>query len=173
MACSCSPRNLMIATDAPAARTSPVLARVPRTLVVLSAHVACTHSGQIAASARPLAACSRGHRAKLRLDPLAGAVACLPLPESAHFNPWLLNWRTLSTEVSCHLQDLLRPLPHTALPPSLLLEEGEEELDVRSMSNILLPVYLLGLPLATVVLLRETWKLVLRTSRRKIWRNRR
>jgi hypothetical protein len=37
---------------------------------------------------------------KLRLDPLAGALACLPLPESAHFNPWLLNWRTLSTEVS-------------------------------------------------------------------------
>ena len=73
---------------------------------------------------------------KLRLDPLAGALACLPLPESAHFNPWLLNWRTLSTDVSCHLQDLLRPLPHTALPPSLLLEEGEEELDVRSMSNI-------------------------------------
>jgi hypothetical protein len=73
---------------------------------------------------------------KLRLDPLAGALACLPLPESAHFNPWLLNWRTLSTEVSCHLQDLIRPLPHTALPPSLLLEEGEEELDVRSMSNI-------------------------------------
>ena len=73
---------------------------------------------------------------KLRLDPLAGALACLPLPESAHFNPWLLNWRTLSTDVSCHLHDLLRPLPHTALPPSLLLEEGEEELDVRSMSNI-------------------------------------
>ena len=73
---------------------------------------------------------------KLRLDPLAGALACLPPPEIDRFNPWLLNWRTLSTVVSCHLQDLLRPLPHTALPPSLLLEEGEEELDVRSMSNI-------------------------------------
>jgi DNA-binding IclR family transcriptional regulator len=73
---------------------------------------------------------------KLRLDPLAGALACIPLPESAHFNPWLLNWRTLATDESCHLQDLLRPLPHMALPPSLLLEEGEEELDVRSMSKI-------------------------------------
>ena len=72
---------------------------------------------------------------KLRLDPLAGALACLPLPASAHFNPWLLNWRTLSTEMSCHLQDLLRPLPHTALPPSLLLEEGEAVLDVRSMTK--------------------------------------
>ena len=73
---------------------------------------------------------------QLRLDPLAGALAYLPLPESAHFNPWLLNWRTLATHESCHLQDLLRPLPYMALPPSLLLEEGEEEHDVRRMSNI-------------------------------------
>ena len=72
---------------------------------------------------------------KLRLDSLAGALAYIPLPASAHFNPWLLNWCKLSTEVSCHLQDLLRPLPHTALPTSLLLEEGGAELDVRSMAN--------------------------------------
>ena len=64
---------------------------------------------------------------KLRLEPLAGALACLHLSESAHVNPWLLNWRTLSTDVPCHLQDLLRPLPHAAFPSSLLLEEGEDE----------------------------------------------
>ncbi len=64
---------------------------------------------------------------KLRLDPLAGVLACLPSSENAHMNPWLLNWRTLSTEVSCHLQALLRPLPRAAFPPSLQLEEGEDE----------------------------------------------
>ncbi len=64
---------------------------------------------------------------KLHLDPLAGALAYLPPVESAQVNPWLFNWRTLSTEVTCHLQDLLRPLPRVAFPPSLLLEEGEEE----------------------------------------------
>ncbi len=73
---------------------------------------------------------------KLRLHPLAGALAYLPPLESARMNPWLLNWRTLSTEVSCHLQDLLKPLPSAAFPPSLCLEEGEEEKgDARIPSN--------------------------------------
>jgi len=73
---------------------------------------------------------------KLRLDPLAGALAYLPPLESARMNPWLLNWRTLATEVSCHLQDLLKPLPSAAFPPSLCLEEGEEEKgDARIPSN--------------------------------------
>ena len=63
---------------------------------------------------------------KLRLGPLAGALAYLPPLESIHLNPWLLNRRTLSTEVSCHLQDLLKPLPRAAFPPSLCLGEGEE-----------------------------------------------
>ncbi len=73
---------------------------------------------------------------KLRLEPLAGALACLPTSERAHINPWLLTWRTLSTAVSCHLQDLLRPLPCAAFPPSLRLEDGEEEKwDTRSPSN--------------------------------------
>ncbi len=73
---------------------------------------------------------------KLRLEPLAGALACLPRSERAHVNPWLLTWRTLSTAVSCHLRDLLRPLPYGAFPPSLRLEEGEEEaLDARSQPN--------------------------------------
>ena len=64
---------------------------------------------------------------KLRLDPLAGALACLASQDSASVNPWLLNWRTLATDESCHLQDLLKPLPHAAFPPSLLLEEDEDE----------------------------------------------
>ncbi len=73
---------------------------------------------------------------KLRLEPLAGALACLPPPESTRMNTWLLNWRTLATEVSCHLQDLLKPLPRAAFPPSLCLEEGEEEeRDARIPSN--------------------------------------
>ncbi len=73
---------------------------------------------------------------KLRLDPLAGALACLPQSESTRVNPWLLNWRTLSTDVSCHLQDLLKPLPRVAFPSSLRLEEGEDkECDARSPSG--------------------------------------
>ena len=64
---------------------------------------------------------------KLRLEPLAGALACLLRSESTSANPWLLNWRTLSTDVPCHLQDLLRPLPHAAFPSSVRLEEGEDE----------------------------------------------
>jgi hypothetical protein len=73
---------------------------------------------------------------KLRLDPLAGALACLAPQESASVNPWFLNWRTLATDESCHLQDLLKPLPREALPPSLRLDEDEkEERDAQSPSN--------------------------------------
>jgi predicted transcriptional regulator len=64
---------------------------------------------------------------KLHLDPLAGALACLPPLESTHMNPWLLNWRTLATDEFCHLQDLLKPLPHVAFPSWLALEESEDE----------------------------------------------
>ena len=64
---------------------------------------------------------------KLRLNPPSGALACLPQPEDRQINPWRLAWRTLSTDVPCHLQHLLRPLPRTALPPSLRLEEDEDE----------------------------------------------
>src|SRR5260370_26499180 len=56
---------------------------------------------------------------KLRLDPLAGALAYLPPLESARMNPWLLNCLTLPTELSCRLQDPLNPLPSAAFPPSL------------------------------------------------------
>jgi Replication-relaxation len=69
---------------------------------------------------------------KLRLDPLAGALTCFPPEESAHINPWLFNWRTLATEVTCHLQEWLRPLPREAFPLSLQLEEV---CDAQSPSN--------------------------------------
>jgi predicted transcriptional regulator len=72
---------------------------------------------------------------KLSLEPLAGALACLPLGESTPANPWLLNWRTLATDESCHLQESLVPLPHVAFPPSLWLEGSEEERTERSPSS--------------------------------------
>jgi predicted transcriptional regulator len=72
---------------------------------------------------------------KLRLEPLAGALVCHPLGESTCVNPWLLNWRTLATDESCHLQDLLRPLPRAAFPFSVQLEDGEEEPNARSISK--------------------------------------
>jgi predicted transcriptional regulator len=64
---------------------------------------------------------------KLRLEPLVGALVSLTRPASLQVNPWLLNWRTLATEVSCHLQDVLKPLPYAAVPSSVRLEEGEDE----------------------------------------------
>jgi hypothetical protein len=63
---------------------------------------------------------------KLHLDPLAGALTCVPHYEDEQLNPWLLNWRTLSTEVPCHLQELLKPLPCEAFTLSLSLEEAYE-----------------------------------------------
>src|SRR6266852_4203453 len=40
---------------------------------------------------------------KLRLDPLVGALACLPETQSPQVNPWMLNWRTLATDSSSRL----------------------------------------------------------------------
>ncbi len=64
-------------------------------------------------------------------------MACLSSAESAHVNPWSLPWRTLSTDQPCHLRDLLSPLPRTALPPSLRMEEGGEvgESDTQAPSS--------------------------------------
>ena len=73
---------------------------------------------------------------RLRLEPLTGAQAYLSPLGDAQVNPWVLNWRTLSKEISCHLRDLLKPLPRATFPPSLRLEEGEdEEREERSPSN--------------------------------------
>jgi len=64
---------------------------------------------------------------KVRLEPLAGALACLPAPDTAPVNPWLLTWRTLAIVVACQLHDLLKPLPPAAFAAMLRLEEGEDE----------------------------------------------
>lgn len=74
---------------------------------------------------------------KLRLEPLVGAVACLSSAESAHVNPWSLPWRTLSSDLPCHLRDPLKPLPRTALLPSLRMEEEGVvvESDARAQPN--------------------------------------
>jgi len=81
---------------------------------------------------------------KLRLDPPAGALACLP-PQEGGVNPWRLPWRTLSTDMSCHLQHLLTPLPPTAFPPSLHVAEGrDEELNAWSDTNTFPPAVSTG-----------------------------
>jgi hypothetical protein len=71
---------------------------------------------------------------KLRLDPLRGALACLPLSESAR-NPWRLAWHTLSTDHPCHLHDLLSPMPPLSFLPSLRIVEGEEQHEMRSLPS--------------------------------------
>ncbi len=73
---------------------------------------------------------------KLHLDPLAGAMICLPPSQSTHVNPWLFNWRSLATDVPCHPQEILKVVPHSAFPSSLSLEESEEELDDAHSSSI-------------------------------------
>jgi predicted transcriptional regulator len=84
---------------------------------------------------------------RLRLDPLAGALTCLLPTEIAQVNPWLLTWRMLSTEVPCHLQDLLKPLPRAGFPPSMRLEEDkEEERDARPLANVSAAIVSTGTP---------------------------
>ncbi|HVB24862.1 MAG TPA: replication-relaxation family protein [Ktedonobacteraceae bacterium] len=58
---------------------------------------------------------------QLRVEPLVGATACISNRdgESQMSHPWRQHWRTLSTGLDCHLQDLLHPVPETALPPAL------------------------------------------------------
>src|SRR6266566_2378135 len=73
---------------------------------------------------------------KLRLDPLVGALVCFSQKENPQVNPWLLNWRTLATDVPCHLQELLKQMPRSAFPSSLCLDESEEEKpNAQSSSN--------------------------------------
>jgi hypothetical protein len=64
---------------------------------------------------------------KLRLDPLRGVLTCLTQAQGSHVNPWRLAWRTLSTNHSCHLADLLRPVSPAVFPPFLCVDEGKEE----------------------------------------------
>ena len=69
---------------------------------------------------------SRGASLMLRLDPLAGGVACLAPEASACNTPWRLAWRNLATDQPSHLRDLLTPLPRAAFPSALPLEAGED-----------------------------------------------
>ncbi|HEU0001523.1 MAG TPA: replication-relaxation family protein, partial [Ktedonobacteraceae bacterium] len=73
---------------------------------------------------------------KLRLDPLQGAIACLPAGENAHTNPWRLSWRTPSTNHPCHLHDLLNPVPPATFLSALSREAIEEERGKRSPLNL-------------------------------------
>jgi hypothetical protein len=82
---------------------------------------------------------------KLRLEPLAGALACPP-PHRANINPWVFSWRTPPSALSCHLQDLLRPLPRSVFPPSLRLEDGEEERDIQPQPAASVPTVSSGTP---------------------------
>ncbi|HVT97553.1 MAG TPA: replication-relaxation family protein [Acidobacteriaceae bacterium] len=59
--------------------------------------------------------------ARLRVDPLVGAVAVLP-PEPV--SCWHLPFRRLDTREMCHLHNLLSPLPVPALP-ELLASRGD------------------------------------------------
>lgn len=70
--------------------------------------------------------CAEEVALRLKLEPLLGAVTCVPMPAFQGENPWLLPWRTLSTQTSCHLQDLLRPSPLPSIPGLLSLEEEEQ-----------------------------------------------
>lgn len=62
------------------------------------------------------------------LAPLTGALTCLPDDRGvvSPGNPWMFAWQTLATQSSCHLQDLLAPLPSETLPDGLLLESTRE-----------------------------------------------
>ena len=64
---------------------------------------------------------------KLHLDPLKGALSCLSESACTHENPWRLAWRTLSTNQSSHLADLLSAVPPAIFTPFLEVGEDEEE----------------------------------------------
>lgn len=61
--------------------------------------------------------------ARLRVEAPLGALACLPGDTEALANGWRLSWRRLGTRESCHLQELLHPLPQPAVP-ALLVGRG-------------------------------------------------
>lgn len=74
----------------------------------------------------------------MRVDGLLGAITTLP---NEHANTWLLPWQRLSENVRCHLQDILAPLPSTALPPGMLqhAELAQQTIAAVRSGQILLP----------------------------------
>ena len=70
-------------------------------------------------------------------------------PENRAQFPWLLPWRSLSDNTSCHLQDLLEPMPQEAIPPGLLLPHEWQDLDFKELPAATTPSQM-GRPLPTV-----------------------
>jgi hypothetical protein len=89
----------------------------------------------------------------MQAAPLEGAMTSLEEMERqenrAQF-PWLLPWRNLSSNTTCHLQDLLEPMPQEALPPGLLLPHEWQDLDFEDLPLATTPRQL-GRPLPTIV----------------------
>ncbi len=75
----------------------------------------------------------------LRLDPLAGAIACVP-PDQADVSAWTLAWQGLSNHTPCRLQEYLIPMSIEALPDGFLpkREVGEPNLKPVGASKRLL-----------------------------------
>ncbi len=71
-------------------------------------------------------------------------------PENGAQFPWLLPWRSLSDNTSCHLQDLLEPMPQEAIPPGLLLPHEWQDLDFKELPPATTPSQM-GRPLPTVI----------------------
>jgi len=72
----------------------------------------------------------------MQADPLEGAITSLEemqRPENRAQFPWLLPWRSLSDNTSCHLQDLLEPMPQEAIPPGFLLPHEWQDLDFKEL----------------------------------------
>jgi hypothetical protein len=80
--------------------------------------------------------------ANLRAAPFTGAITSLEEMEReenrAKF-PWLMPWRDLSSNATCHLQDLFEPMPQEAIPPGLLLPHEWQDLDFEDLPPIVTP----------------------------------
>ncbi len=80
--------------------------------------------------------------ANVRMTPLVGAITSLEEIERkenrAKF-PWLTPWRDLTSNATCHLHDLLEPIPHEALPRGLLLPHEWQDLDCQDLPPAITP----------------------------------
>ncbi len=96
---------------------------------------------------------ARGLATSMQTAPLEGAITSLEEMERqenrAQF-PWLLPWRSLSNNTTCHLQDLLEPMPQEALPPGLLLPHEWQDLDLQDLPVAVTPAQM-GRPLPSVI----------------------
>src|SRR6185312_11874740 len=82
--------------------------------------------------------------ARLRVDRPLGALACLPTTPRERANGWHWSWCRLGTKESCHIQDVLRPLP-TPTIPDLLAGRGAASASNRTGDKgrlVMLPPHL-------------------------------